>query len=287
MSSAKPIHKSFKIFEVSQMTKEIIQYSKEELRQLSNLELLDQITQVDIDIVHLGRYLRKHCSGLFDELVLRTEFLDRNYEHIPIMARLYCLRNNIVEQPKCRLQGCDNNVEWDCGARSFRKYCCHQHFLDDPTVQDRREQTMLERYGVRTPMESEEFKQHAKEVCIREFGVENNGQREDVKEKIRQTNLRLYGAKSFVESDEFKKKSKQTCQRKYQVDHILQSDEFRNRIQQICEDRYGERVPFRVNEIQEKAKTTYRKLYVDDENGKQSVNQKRRATIQAKYGVNH
>ena len=97
----------------------------------------------------------------------------------------------------------------------------------------------------------------------------------------------MVGLREVMESDEFKKKSKQTCQRKYQVDHILQSDEFRNRIQQICEDRYGERVPFRVNEIQEKAKTTYRKLYVDDENGKQSVNQKRRATIQAKYGVNH
>ena len=146
---------------------------------------------------------------------------------------------------------------------------------------------MLERYGIRTPMESEEFKQHAKEVCIRECGVENNGQREDVKEKIKQTNMKRHGAKSFVESDEFKKKSQQTCQRKYQVDHILQSTEFRKRIQKICEDRYGERVPFRVKEIQEKAKTTYKKLYVDDENGKQLVNQKRRTTIQAKYGVNH
>ena len=173
------------------MTKSIIQFDEDKIKQLSNQELLDVIDQLGIDVVHLGRYLKNHCIVLFKELVFRTNFLDEFYgaKTVPILARIYCLKNNISEQPTCQLKGCSNKVAWNCGTQTFGKYCCHRHYAEDPTVQSRREQTMLNRHGVRTPMESDEFKQRAKETCIREFGVVNVGQRDDVKEKIKQTNL--------------------------------------------------------------------------------------------------
>lgn len=233
------------------MTKEIIHFDENAIKQLSNLELLDVIDQFGIDVVHLGRYLKNHCIVLFNELVLRTNFLDEFYgtKTVPILARLYCIKNNLKEQPTCQLKGCSNKVLWDCGTQSFGKYCCHRHYVEDPTVQDRREDTMLKRHGVRTPMELNEFKQRAKETCIRDFGVVNVGQRSDVKEKIKQTNLKTYGAKSFVESEEFKRKSVETCRKKYHVDHIALSTEFKTLIKDYWRRNHNVENPFQVKGI--------------------------------------
>ena len=271
------------------MTKEIIHFDENEIKQLSNLELLNEIDQLGIDSVHLGRYLKNHCIVLFKELVCRTNFLDEFYgtKTVPILARLYCLKNNLNDQPTCQLEGCSNKVEWDCGTQSFGKYCCYRHYVEDSTVQSRREQTMLNRYGVRTPMESEEFKQRAKETCIREFGVVNVGQRPDVKEKIKQTNLNRHGAKSFVESVEFKKKSAETCRRKYNTDHVASSIEFRQMLKDYWMRNYGVENSLQLKEVRDKAHNTFNKRYVEDAIGKELVSKHRRDTMQKLYGVNH
>lgn len=271
------------------MTTSIIHFDEDKIKQLSNQELLDIIDQFGIDVVHLGRYLKNHCIVLFKELVFRTNFLDEFYgaKTVPILARIYCLKNNLGEQPTCQLKGCFNKVAWDCGTQTFGKYCCHRHYAEDPTVQSRREQTMLNRHGVRTPMESDEFKQRAKETCIREFGVVNVGQRDDVKEKIKQTNLNRHGAKSFVESVEFKKKSIETCRRKYNTNHVASSIEFRQMIKDYWMRNYGVENPLQLKEIQDKAHNTFNKRYVEDVVGKEQVSKHRRDTIQKIYGVNH
>ena len=83
------------------MTKEIIHYSEEELKQLSDSELLSIVYGLTIRLVDLNQYLIRHVPELREEIIRRTSFLDidfkreRKDELVSITARLYCLANGL------------------------------------------------------------------------------------------------------------------------------------------------------------------------------------------------
>lgn len=59
-------------------------------------------------------------------------------------------------------------------------------------------------------------KEHSrKERMIRDYGVENNFQRQEIKEKSKRTNLEKYGVSNFTKTDEYVIKSKETKLVKY------------------------------------------------------------------------
>lgn len=101
------------------MTKEIIHYSEEELKQLSDSELLSLVYGLSIRLVDLNQYLIRHIPELKEEIVRRTSFLDidykreRNDECIPITARLYCLANELKSTPQCSKEDCHKVVGWN------------------------------------------------------------------------------------------------------------------------------------------------------------------------------
>lgn len=75
------------------------------------------------------------------------------------------------------------------------------------SIKDKVIQTNLERFGVKYPMQTEEFKKRIKETSFKKYGVEHFTQSPIVKEKQRLTMLERYGVESPTQNPEILKKS--------------------------------------------------------------------------------
>ena len=58
------------IYGVSQMTNEIIQYTEEQVKSLTNQELVNEILKYDVKFTHLSRYLKKNEQILLVDLFI-------------------------------------------------------------------------------------------------------------------------------------------------------------------------------------------------------------------------
>jgi len=72
---------------------------------LSNQEMLEIIDNIKVYPNKLKKELKEKYPHIYEEILHRTSFLDdQKYysgKHVPILARIYCLRHNIVEPIKC------------------------------------------------------------------------------------------------------------------------------------------------------------------------------------------
>lgn len=74
---------------------------------------------------------------------------------------------------------------------------------------------------------------------MEKYGVENQFQREDVKEKIKADNLEKYGVEFNSQRNDMKKKIIETCLEKYGVEYPLQNEEIKEKVKKTCLERYG------------------------------------------------
>lgn len=118
-----------------------------------------------------------------------------------------------------------------------------------------------------------------KETLMEKYGVENNFQREDVKEKIKQTNLLNFGVEHPSQNEKVKEKQKNTCLErygvetnllhidtinkikehnilKYGVDHFSKTDEYKEKMKETYLNRYGVDHYSKTDEFKEKVKET-------------------------------
>jgi hypothetical protein len=140
----------------------------------------------------------------------------------------------------------------------------------------------IEKYGVDSPMKTEDVKNKMKNTFIEIYGVENPFQNEEIKEKIKNTFIQKYGVEHALQSKEFqdkfkttlksrynvevpyhseilKEKGKLTCLEKYGVEHPLQSKIIREQMKKTCLEKYGVESPSQSKEIQEKIQSNAKK----------------------------
>ena len=134
--------------------------TKKNYTQLSNSEILDAIDNIGIGTMGLLRYLKHSNIELLQEIIGRTKFLP---EDSKIIARLYCLRNNLQSAPKCQRPNCNNTVVW--GKDGFRTYCCLDCAYKDDAHWERRRKTMIEHHGVEHPAQSPEIFKQIMDTC--------------------------------------------------------------------------------------------------------------------------
>ena len=95
------------------------------------------------------------------------------------------------------LYGADNPFAWESTKEKIR-------------------QTMLGKYGVANPQQSEEIRERTTETCEKRYGGVLHGS-PSLSQKIRQTNLDRYGTKFPQQTDEVKEKARQTNLERYGV----------------------------------------------------------------------
>lgn len=83
--------------------------------------------------------------------------------------------------------------------------------------------------GIAKHSKEEEFKlkiEKTKKSNLEKYGVESYTETEEFKQKSKDTCLRKYGETSYMKTKEYKERSAKTCQEKYGVDNFTQSKEY-------------------------------------------------------------
>jgi hypothetical protein len=127
------------------------------------------------------------------------------------------------------------------GFKIGYKHCCSKE-CSKKYKQKQTEEAIFKKYGVIHIMQLEEFKEKAKQTNLQKFGsisytgtnaykqsllnnfgVENNFQREDIKEKNKQIHLKNLGVENPFQSEKMKRKIKQTLLKNYGVENSMQN----------------------------------------------------------------
>ena len=148
-------------------------------------------------------------------------------------------------------------------------------------IKKKRENTMLEKYGVINASLNKELNDKKKQTCIKnygtewiferkdlmkncmleKYGVKNAFQSELCKNKIKKTNLKKYGKEYFSQTDEYKKKVKDTNLIKYDKEYYTQTKEYIDRIKKTNLKKYGKEYFSQTDEYKKKVKDTMLKKY--------------------------
>lgn len=135
------------------------------------------------------------------------------------------------------------------------KVCCRKC---SPIKQ---KETMLEKYGVENPMQSEEIRQKAIATNIEKYGVDNPTKNKDIFNKMHQTMLERYGVEHANQNEKIKEQRKNNCLIKYGVDNPMKNDVVKQKQRNVCKEKYGYEFPVQNQEILEKIRQTNQRKY--------------------------
>ena len=135
------------------------------------------------------------------------------------------------------------------------------------------ENTNLEKYGSKYPLQSSDKMNELKEYFTNKFGVDNPSKTKEVCMKREQTMLERYNVKTniilpdihkkaieFSKSSEAKSKRENTLIEKYGVDNCMKSKEVYDKFKKTNIDKYGVEFPAQNSEIFEKTQKSQLKL---------------------------
>lgn len=193
--------------------------------------------------------------------------------------KIYHFYNDVMDIPSCRY--CNRKINFTTFVRPYNEFCdrkCSQHYQSENKEETniKRKNTMLERYGVESPMQHKEFKDRYSINSMLNHGVDWVSKDPVVKRKIKETwankeNLEEINEKrydnykksirdkyddislnSVFSLDHVKDKIKKTLKYNYNVDYPLQSKEIYNRMIKTNLERYGYENVMQNDDVQKK-----------------------------------
>lgn len=145
-------------------------------------------------------------------------------------------------------KGCDKRVDVKCDVCGnvrnilWHKYLKqHDDIFGDTCIKcciDKKESTMLQKWGVKNPFQSDEVKQRIKQFYIDTYGVENPMNVPEIKEKQIQSVFDSLGVYNPSQSDIVKQKKIQTCQEHFGVDNPMDDEQLRYKAVQKQRESY-------------------------------------------------
>lgn len=168
-----------------------INNTEELLQQLYNLNIISKNNQINKKADYL---LKNKYPSLFLLILEKTSFL--NYP-AKTRDRLFCLINQITEQPKC--QTCGKDMKFNHQKNRFNNFCPN---------------TKNSSCG----MNYKEKKQQIKNTLLKKYGVDNAMKNKEICLKQQKTMLKKYGVKRMVQLKEHCDNLKTLiCKRKDQI----------------------------------------------------------------------
>lgn len=133
---------------------------------------------------------------------------------------IYRIENNIEEKPKCII--CGKPVRYI--KYYYSEYCSQKcsHSKQSNLLQyEKRKIKMLEHYGVENQFQRQEVKQTIQNTSLEKYGVKNIMQSKEIKEKHKESVFKKYGVYYTGSIKESREKAKRTCLEKYGVTSTL------------------------------------------------------------------
>lgn len=188
-------------------------YLRERLQQLNVFTPSDQINK------QARRIISKHPE-VWNEVHEATNFLHATDDNLRV--RLFCIKHDVDQQPTCRT--CGRYVYFNHQKNRFNHYCANKDSAcaaGDGDLQQKRINTIKERYNVDNPMKNKHIRQkmldtlqvnygvltpiHSKEIQERRnqtitdrYGASNPSKNHNIKEKRKQTNIERYGSTTYA-----------------------------------------------------------------------------------------
>lgn len=233
-----------------------------------------------------GLFICEECGRTFENLRAFSLHLYLSHNGKEVYFKKWLKDENDI----CVI--CGNNVKFK-GIYGCEKTCSKK------CAKILTRQTNIKKYGVEFPMQNKEIIKKSQDTCVKKygkrtftgsneykksllknFGVENNFQRKDIKEKCIQTNLKNLGVKNPSQSDQIKKKKEQTCIKNHGVksglclaekvkkgniqnngvEYPMQSIYIREKSRQTCLLKYGVEYIHQNKQIHEKSQKTAKTL---------------------------
>lgn len=148
-----------------------------------------------------------------------------------LSEKVYLLTQSLTQKPVCL--NCGKPVKFISFGEGYREYCS-VHCSTKHTV-GKRKITNIERYGVEHPALVAEFRDKAKETCLKNWGVDNFFKRTDL---IQEALQKKHGVTSPFKSPFFKEKAKNTSLKNWGVDHPMKNSSIRKKVEETNLLRY-------------------------------------------------
>ncbi len=118
---------------------------------------------------------------------------------------------------------CGKETRWQSFDRGYLKHCSYKCTQNDNKVVEKREYSLMEKYGVKNPYQAEEIKEKIKSTNMQRYGVEYNLQRAETIQQTKKTKYERYGSETYNNRD----KAKKTCLEKYGVNSYSKTEQFK------------------------------------------------------------
>lgn len=255
---------------------------------LSNNEIVTFVNSLQVKQCHLKKFIETNFPELLYEIINRTSFLKESEKiQYPITARIYCLQNNILEQPLCEFEECNKVVGWKGSRKSFSHFCCQEHSSKSKLRKERMKQTIRLKYNSDYFFQTDEFKKKTKETCVQKYGCDNPAKCSEIRSKARKTMLDRYGCEYTAQSNVLRKKMEETCLKNNKVRNPLQSNEIRKISEQTQKNKYGG-IGFASKELRSKVESTMINLFgVSHPSQSKTIRDKIKATCIKKFNVDN
>lgn len=92
----------------------------------------------------------------------------------------------------------------------------------------------------------------SKQTCLDRYGVDSPLKSQQIRDKIESTNLEKYGYTTPLQNNNVKNKSKITCLEKYGFEYAVQHQSTKDKIANTCVERYGTKSPSENKDIRDK-----------------------------------
>jgi hypothetical protein len=194
-------------------------------------------------------YILKNHKEEYDYIINYCE-LNKIFD-IPFKEKVYLCLNSLEKRPTCKNYNCDNLVKFRNSNIGYREYCSTKCISSDPNIKKSKELKSIEKWGTKTPAESNE-----------------------IKNKIIDTNRKKYGSNSPMGSKEVQEKSKRKLLEKFGVDNASKSKEilekriesfklsnYKETYKETSLKRYGVEHPWMNKEIHKKTIDVFYKDY--------------------------
>ncbi|MEA3450310.1 MAG: hypothetical protein U9Q83_00235 [Bacteroidota bacterium] len=217
------------------------------------------------------------------------EFLENEKSKFPWVRNngefLYCWQNNIFEEPKCKLEDCNNSSRFVSSIIGYKDGCSKTHntiltnrkkygvdnVFQNKDVQKKHKNTIKEKYGTEQYFQSNDFKskvnlveqgrkliQNQKQHNFKKYGKEFLFQVSEIQDKIKLSNLKKYGSKTPLTHSKIIEKTKKTNLLKYSAEHHFTNETIKDKIKKTNLLKYGAANPSQSESLkQERYRLTY------------------------------
>lgn len=182
------------------------------------------------------------CNNLLDYVTQSTQFLDEIYLNPSFSQRLYHIINDVPYGLRCPVCGSPLKFQQAYKTTCGKSTCLSSMtsiIQSNPDVIKKKEQTMIEKYGVAYSIQNPESNQKRIKTVIEKYGVDSASKSDVIKKKIAETNLLRYGSKTPSGNAKVRAKMHQTNLKRYGVKEYGASIECKEKSKKTCNERYG------------------------------------------------